>query len=98
MCLTIDLKKHPDLKPIRLDKDLLVRKYLCDKKELPSYYRKCFMTKYITPFTYTQVYFLFEKGILRAKLDKPNVCCTQIYRGIHSTIKPYTFSNFFYWA
>lgn len=93
MCLTIDLNKHPDLKPIRLDKDLVVHKYLCDKKDVPGPYRKRFMTKYVTPFTYTQVHFLFGKAILRAKLDKVDEY-NQIYRGIHSA-RAYMYSNIF---
>lgn len=93
MCLIIDLNKHPDLKPIRLDKDLVVHKYLCDKKDLPGPYRKRFMTKYVTPFTYTQVHFLFGKAILRAELDKPNRY-DQIRIGIHST-KLYMYSDVF---
>ncbi len=82
MCLTIDLKKHPDLKPIKLDKDLIVRKYLCNKNDVPGYYRKRFMTKYVTPFMYVRVHFLFGKAILRAKLGEVD---SEIYEGIHST-------------
>lgn len=93
MCLTIDLKKHPDLKPIKLDKDLLVHKYLSDKKNVPGLYRKRFMTKYVTPFTYTYVHFLFGKAIFRAKLDKVDAY-NQIYRGIHSA-RAYMYSNIF---
>lgn len=93
MCLTIDLKKHPDLKPIRLDEDLLVHKYLCDKKKVSDLHRKRFMTKYVTPFTYTSVHFLFGKAILRAKLDEPDGH-NQIYRGIHST-RAYMYSDVF---
>ncbi len=94
MCLTIDLNKHPDLKPIRLDKDLLVHKYLCNKNDVPGYYRERFMTKYVTPFMYAQVHFLFGKAILRAELDEPNACCIQIDRGIHS-MKVYMYSDVF---
>lgn len=93
MCLTIDLKKHPDLKPIRLDEDLLVHKYLLNRKDVPDCHRKRFMTKYVTPFTYTPVHFLFRKAILRAKLDKVDEY-NQIYRGIHSS-KAYMYSDIF---
>lgn len=99
MCLTIDNIKHSDLKPIRLDKDLVVSKSLlgpnlkilwpCDPWWLKS------ICNFITPCQYKPIHFLFGKCILRAKLDKPQE--SKYYRngfiinkGIHSHFRKYT--------
>lgn len=75
MCLTIDYIKHPDLKPIKLDKDLVVTKFLIDKSFrdwsnlVPLRIRA--ICNIATPYRHKPIYFLFGKCILRAKLDKP---------------------------
>ena len=92
MCLTIDLSKHPDLKPIRLDEDLIVTKCLCNKHSanwsfIPLRIRA--ICNFTTPYRYKPIHFLFGKCILRTKLDKPQKSkhrsySFEIYKGIHA--------------
>lgn len=93
MCLTIDLSKHPDLKPIKLDKDLIVSKMLIDKSLmhwkvwLPLRVRA--ICNFATPYVKKPIHFLFGKCILCAELDKPQESEYRpgrfnIHKGIHA--------------
>lgn len=79
MCLFINVSRHPDNKPIILDEDLKVFKYLDINK------RKIFNTKYSTPFRHKNILFLFGKCILKAKLDEPDPF-DSVFKGIHACI------------
>lgn len=98
MCLTIDDIKHPDFKPIRLDKDLVVSKLLLspDLKKI-SWPRERwwlkFICNFITPCRYKPIHFLFGNCILQAKLDTPIPSSVYSYMLINKGIHAYTFKN-----
>jgi len=94
MCLIIDNIKHPDFKPIRLDKDLVVSKFLLNSNSKNVLWPCApwwleFICNFITPCQYKPIHFLFGQCTLRAKLDTPrktplNSLSMYIDKGIHA--------------
>lgn len=88
MCLIIDKRKHQSLKPIKLDKDLIVSKGLVSRKDdewlvSDTHFK---FANFVTPYRQKSVHFLFGRAILRAKLDKPYYrdYSWRINKGIHA--------------
>lgn len=76
MCLEINLNKHPDRTPVRLEEDLYVLKFLRVRDVLLGH------EMYETPVQHYRTRFIANKCVLRAKFDFQNIF--YIFEGIHA--------------
>lgn len=76
MCLEINLNKHPDRTPIRLEKDLYVLKFLRVRKKILGH------TIYETPVQRYRTRFIANRCILKAKFNFQELF--YVFEGIHA--------------